>query len=95
MLLVGDGQICNPGLTAIWEDENKRRLTTESTPLEIPPLHSQRPACEPTSSEGFYLRRIQEILENASQVSCYHTTVRGISRDFIFTLAVALWYYIV
>ncbi|KAJ1531754.1 hypothetical protein ONE63_000417 [Megalurothrips usitatus] len=65
----GDGQLSNPGLAAIWEDERNRRLNIDGTPLGIPQLHSQRPVQKSTPSELFFLRRIQGILENSSQAA--------------------------
>lgn len=65
----GNGQICNPGIAAIWEDENRRRAMKEGTPVDIPHLHSQRPPQNSTSSELFHLDRIQRILNNPSQSS--------------------------
>ncbi|KAK3931836.1 DNA polymerase zeta catalytic subunit [Frankliniella fusca] len=65
----GNGEINNPGIAAIWEDEKRRRALTQGTPLAIPQLHSQRPPLKPTTSELFYLRRLEAILNNASQSS--------------------------
>ncbi|XP_034253905.1 uncharacterized protein LOC117652853 [Thrips palmi] len=65
----GNAQICNPGIAAIWEDENRRRSMKEGTPVDVPHLHSQRPPQNSTSSELFYLDKIQRILNNPSQSS--------------------------
>lgn len=67
--IAGSGQICNPGIAAIWEDENRRRATREGSPVDIPHLHSQRPPQNSTSSELFHLDRIHRLLNNQSQVS--------------------------
>lgn len=65
---LGNAQIVNPGLTAIWEDENRRRAMTEGTPLKAPQLHSQRPPLKSSASEVFYLRKLYDTLDNQVHV---------------------------
>lgn len=86
---LGNAQIANPGLTAIWEDENRRRAMTEGTPQKAPQLHSQRPPLKSLASEVFYLRKLYHTLDNQAQVceciflSCFVSCLKCTSSIWI------------